>query len=112
MGSQHIASRALAPQAASQKTCQPCCIEVKTEHDLTLMARVKRWRVFHARSVLGTDAPARRNFHILRSATLPVVAGAGHDLLAWHAVGQNSTRGSGEAKLGPGNSVKARRADR
>ena len=39
------------------------------------MARVKRWRVFHALSVLGTDAPARRNFHILRSATLPAAAG-------------------------------------
>ena len=76
------------------------------------MARVKRWRVFHARSVFQTDAPARRNFHILRSATWPAVAGGGHDLLASHAIGHNSTRGSGEAKLEPGNSVKARRADR
>ena len=76
------------------------------------MARVKRWRVFHAQSVLGTGAPARRDFHILRSATLPAVARDGHDLLAWHAIGRNSTRGSGKAKPGPGNSVKARKADR
>lgn len=112
MDSQHIASRALAPQAASQKTYQPYCIRVKTEHGLTFMAQSKRWHVFHAQSVFRTDAPARRNFHILRSATLPAVAGGGHDLLASHAIGHKSTRGSGEAKLGPGNIFEVPSADR
>ena len=72
----------MTPQPVSQKTRRPFRIRIKTEHGLTFMARVKRWRVFTRGLFFRTDAPARRNFHILRTVTLPAVEGRGHDLPA------------------------------
>jgi len=73
---------------------------------LTFMTWVKRWRVFHARSVLGTDAPARRDFHILRSTTLHAVAGAAPTSPPGTPSAGIQPEARGTAKLGQVNSFK------